>query len=143
MWKELVPEQNSGTQFSVYVAHPNEISVAKFRLTSALGRQSQRPGLAAQAMQLCRGLWPEGCQHRQDHQAYEEASSRQALGCQEPAAVHAVEGAGCSISLQLKMDESETAPRTVLCTSLYWGLLKRVGRRRMADGLCCQKVKDV
>lgn len=37
--------------------------------------------------------------------------------------------------LASETDESETVPRVALCTSLFWGLLKRVGRERMADGL--------
>lgn len=47
---------------SVYVAHPDEISVAKFRLTSALGRQG-RPGLGCTGPHGCaraRGRWAAG-----------------------------------------------------------------------------------
>lgn len=63
----------------------------------------------------------------------------------EPAAAYAAEGAGRSISLPLKLHESETAPGGGgLCASLFWGLLQRVGRGRVADSpCCCWKVKDV
>lgn len=63
MWKELVPEQNSGVQFPVYVAHPDEILVAKFRLTSGLGRQSQRPSWAVRGCTAARVPEASGCQH--------------------------------------------------------------------------------
>lgn len=146
MWKELVPEQNSGVQFSVYVAHPDEISVAKFRLTSALGRPS-RPGWAAQ---LRVGLRPVDRRHWGDRAPGGDRARKKTLLSpgpgdvrSEPAAAYAAEGAGRSISLPLKLDESETAPGGV-CASLFWGLLQRVGRGRVADSpCCCWKVKDV
>lgn len=128
MWKEPVPEQNSGVQFSVYVAHPDEILVAKFRLTSAPGRQSQRAGLAARGRTAARGPAAGGLPAFGGTRLAKNLLSPGPGGREEPAAAHAAEGAGCRVSLATETDESETAPRVVLCTSLFWGLLKRVGR---------------
>lgn len=43
----------------------------------------------------------------------------------EPAAAYAAEGAGRSISLPLKLDESETAPGGGVCAPLCFGVYYR------------------
>lgn len=112
----------------------DEISVAKFRLTSALGRQSQRPGWAAQGCTAVPGP-AVGGRSGLGGSSTKKASPHQAGRREEPAAAHTVVGVGCSLSSQAKQMNRKQFPRVALCTSLFWGLLKRVGRERMADGL--------
>lgn len=67
----------------------------------------------------------------------QEASLHQDGRCEEQQQQHTLGGSRMQCAfLASETDESETVPRVVQCAALFWGLLKRVGRERMADGLC-------
>lgn len=87
----------------------DEISAAKFRLTSALGRQSQRPGWVARGCTAVPGP-AGGGRSVSGRSSTQEASPYQAGRREEPAAAHTVEGAGCSVSLQAKQMNRKQFP---------------------------------